>query len=77
MLCPFSNKLCKECPVYRGRHYFLCFQAKYRGHLGDSGKIPKPRAWQTESQPKFDMPMSLPQNPKWLAFNDYVERKRK
>jgi hypothetical protein len=33
MLCPFSGKLCRECPLYRGRHYYLCFSKKYRGHL--------------------------------------------
>jgi hypothetical protein len=33
MLCPFSGKLCRECPLYRGRHYYLCFNKKYRGHL--------------------------------------------
>jgi len=36
MLCPFSGKLCKECPLYRGRHYYLCFSKKYRGHLEKS-----------------------------------------
>jgi hypothetical protein len=77
MLCPFSNEPCRECPTYRGRHYYLCFQTKYRGYLGESGKKIKPRLWQTESQPKFEIPLSLPQNPKWLAFNDYIQRKKK
>jgi len=34
MLCPFSKELCRECTVYRGRHYYLCFQKEYRGYLG-------------------------------------------
>ncbi len=33
MICPFSGKLCRNCPIYRGRHYFLCFNEKYRGHI--------------------------------------------
>jgi hypothetical protein len=33
MLCPFTGKLCRECALYRGRHYYLCFSKKYRGHL--------------------------------------------
>ena len=37
MICPFSGGLCKECPLYRGRHYFLCFCEKYRGHLDGPG----------------------------------------
>ncbi len=77
MLCPFTNKLCRECPMYRGRHYFLCFHVKYRGHLGDSGKRPKIRTWQTASQPKFEMPSPFPHSPNWLAFNEYIQRKRK
>jgi hypothetical protein len=38
MLCPFSGKLCRECPLYRGRHYYLCFSKKYRGHLEKAGE---------------------------------------
>ena len=37
MLCPFTGKLCRECPLYRGRHYYLCFSKKYRGHLERPG----------------------------------------
>jgi len=33
MICHFSDKLCKECAPFRGRHYYLCFSKKYRGHL--------------------------------------------
>ncbi len=33
MLCPFSNKLCSECPLYRGRHYYLGSCQKYRGYI--------------------------------------------
>jgi hypothetical protein len=38
MLCPFSGKLCRECPLYRGRHYYLCFSKKYRGRLEKPGE---------------------------------------
>ena len=34
MVCPFSHRLCDECPLYRGRHYYLCFCKKYRGYIG-------------------------------------------
>ena len=36
MICPFSGKACKECAIYRGRHYYWCFNPKYRGHLNKS-----------------------------------------
>jgi len=35
MLCPYSHQLCKECSVFRGRHYYLCFCKNYRGYLGE------------------------------------------
>jgi len=38
MICPFSGELCKECPLYRGRHYYLCFSRDYRGCLGVARK---------------------------------------
>jgi hypothetical protein len=33
MICPFSKNLCRECAFYRGRHYYLCYNTKYRGYL--------------------------------------------
>ena len=39
MICPFSGELCKECAFYRGRHYYLCFCGKYRGHINSSGTM--------------------------------------
>jgi len=38
VLCPFSKKLCAECALYRGRHYYLCYVPAYRGFLGSEGK---------------------------------------
>jgi len=36
MVCPFTQRLCDECPLYRGRHYYLCFCEKYRGYIGEA-----------------------------------------
>jgi hypothetical protein len=33
MKCPFSGRLCQSCPIYVGRHYYLCFKPLYRGHI--------------------------------------------
>jgi hypothetical protein len=38
MICPFSGKLCKECSLYRGRHYLLCFKDQYRGFIKESAQ---------------------------------------
>ena len=42
VLCPFSNKLCEECALYRGRHYYLCYHPAYRGYLGGKRKHSRP-----------------------------------
>ena len=39
MLCTFNEKLCKECHIYRGRHYYLCTCEKYRGYIRPSNKV--------------------------------------
>jgi hypothetical protein len=41
MLCPFNKEPCRECTVYRGRHYYICFRKEYRGYLGKEGYIRK------------------------------------
>ena len=41
MLCPFTEKLCDECPLYRGRHYYLGSCKNYRGYLGKAKGAPK------------------------------------
>ena len=41
MICPFSGKLCKECSLYRGRHYLLCFNRNYRGYLNKNTEMNK------------------------------------
>jgi len=54
MLCPFSGMLCKDCPLYRGRHYYLCFNEKYRGCLVKGEKAPPPS--RQDSNSKFEIP---------------------
>ena len=59
MICPFLGELCKECPIYRGRHYFLCFCDKYRGHLdkpSDIGGTAAPLASGLSTMKKFEIP---------------------
>ena len=76
MLCPFSKDLCQDCPQYRGRHYYLCYNSKYRGYLGKAEKETHPRSWSSPSD-RFDIPAPLPISPKWLVLNQFIERKRK
>lgn len=51
MLCPFSGKLCRECPLFRGRHYFLCNNEHYRGYIKP---VVKPEEKKRFPEPDFD-----------------------
>ncbi len=65
MMCPFSNKLCEECALYRGRHYFLCFCEKYRGYLEEPGETTKSttsHASGLSSKNKFEIPPIKPRS---------------
>ena len=65
MICPFSGELCKECPLYRGRHYYLCFCEKYRGHLeepGETAETTTPPASGLSSNKKFEIPSIKPRS---------------
>jgi len=73
MLCPFSEKLCFECPQYRGRHYYICFNTKYRGYLGDPINEKKQSA-SLRGVKTFKMPANLTHSPTWLTINSLQER---
>jgi len=29
--CPFTHNVCTECPIFRGRHFYLCFGKAFCG----------------------------------------------
>jgi len=39
MLCPFNDKICAECQIYRGRHYYMCICESYRGYIKPKNKV--------------------------------------
>jgi hypothetical protein len=41
MICPFLGQPCKNCAIYIGRHYYLCYCANYRGYLGGKRRTKK------------------------------------
>jgi hypothetical protein len=60
MICPFSNRLCEECALYRGRHYYLCFYQKYRGYLNRPGGFARENLGSvpgTRLNGKFEIPI--------------------
>lgn len=79
MLCPFSKKLCRECPLYKGRHYYLCYCSKYRGHLENSENKAKQASAKAAINKfrKFEMPPVLKPSPTWLVLNEFAEGVKK
>jgi hypothetical protein len=62
MICPFSGKLCQECSIYRGRHYYLCFCQQYRGYVAKSdpgSKVNGPVSTGANSHGQFEFPSSI------------------
>jgi hypothetical protein len=74
MMCPFSRKLCRECPVYLGRHYYLCFCREYRGHLEHSEGTSAGCSQPDNTAFRFEMPPLPFSSPTWLRFRDFPER---
>jgi hypothetical protein len=71
MICPFSKRLCEECALYRGRHYYLCFCQEYRGYLGNpvaSAKGDSLSVSGAASNGRFDIPSIIRTN----AFDPFV-----
>jgi hypothetical protein len=33
MVCPFSKRGCRQCGVFLGRHYYLCYEPEDRSEL--------------------------------------------
>lgn len=78
MLCPFSKKACRECPLYKGRHYYLCYCSKYRGYLGSESKTKRELAKTAINKFKdFEMPPVLKPSPTWLVLNEFAEGEKK
>ncbi len=75
MLCPFSKSLCRECAIFRGRHYYLC--------SGRSRTSEDMCVWQESSGFKIDVgsrikeipePPVLVRSSKWLSdVEDCIE----
>ncbi|HTY26236.1 MAG TPA: hypothetical protein VMC85_24115 [Desulfomonilaceae bacterium] len=77
MRCPFSKQLCRECPIFRGRHLNLCSVAKNAGGSRGPSKTTGSRLGSKDDefeQWKLLEPPVMPKNPKWLAdIEDCIE----
>ena len=58
ILCPISGAACTECPVYRGRHYYLCYSAAYKGTSFDPARIKELK--EAEKKKEHDKTFGMP-----------------
>ena len=69
-VCPFSRTICRECAIYRGRHFGLCAAHNYRLR---ATKGTNTKAWQTEVFSKWDMP-DIPDGGNMMVdIEDFIE----
>ncbi len=52
-ICPFSGGACRQCAIYRGRHYELC--ALHDANLKKT-RAAKAKAWTDPASTKWGMP---------------------
>ena len=77
-LCPFSKRLCRECPIFRGRHFHLCSTPKDDPGIEDSSKSTDcgsgSRADDFEQWKRLRQ-TGITKSLKWLTnIEDYFER---
>ncbi len=77
MACPISGGVCVECAIYRGRHYYLCFAPKYRGHAGaPPAPTEKPGKQAGSPDGTFGMPDLIELGPNCIRnVEEIVERR--
>ena len=78
-ICPFSKDICRECPIYRGRHLGVCSGGKEEGREWGSrmvrGHEAERRSDDYEAWKELKAP-SIPRSPKMLAdIEDLIERR--
>lgn len=70
-VCPFSRSLCRECAIYRGRHFELCAAHNYKLR---ATKGIHTKAWSHEVFEKWDMP-EIPDGANIIVdIEDFLEK---
>ena len=71
-LCPFSRTVCRECAIYRGRHFELCACHNYRLRETRGAQT---KAWSSEVFTKWEMP-EIPDGANIMVdIEDFIERR--
>lgn len=81
MMCPISKEACTECPIYRGRHFYLCFSKEYHGVSFGAEQIDELKALytlqdNTGQEKKFGMPDDLQYSPTWIHNVEELAERR-
>jgi hypothetical protein len=81
MVCPITKGVCTECPIYRGRHFYLCFSKEYHGASLEADQIDELKAYYKSPDPAgqdatFGMPDDIQLSPKCIQnVEELVERR--
>lgn len=78
MLCPISRTACTECAIYRGRHFYLCYSAAYKGSSFDPERINELKKSEEKNEPDetFGMPEKIEVGSQCINnFEEYVIEK--
>lgn len=67
MVCPFSKKQCIECAQFRGRHYYFCFEPKYRGFSWDENQAAASKPRKVMRDGGVEKPPVIASSSKWLS----------
>jgi hypothetical protein len=78
ILCPISRTACVECAIYRGRHFYLCYSAAYKGSSFDPLRGQEARDLQKpkDTDKTFGMPEKIDVGKQCINnFEDYAIEK--
>jgi hypothetical protein len=72
-ICPFSGGACRQCAVYRGRHFELC--ASHNAPLKEI-RAAKAKVWTDQISTKLEIP-KIPEDVKIKIVNveNFVEKR--
>jgi 4-aminobutyrate aminotransferase-like enzyme len=82
MICPITKGVCTECPIYRGRHFYLCFAKAYHGVSLGAEQIDELKAHykskgnNNDQDKTFGMPDDIQKSSLWIQdVEELVERR--
>ena len=68
MMCPITGGMCLECPIYRGRHFHLCFSKDEESREAFKEIWIKRRLEQENADGTYGIAdfFNIPDSPTWL-----------